>query len=231
MLATTTTGQPSVLVTTAPLASEAHGGTPVIAEVIAVVVPPKRKRARAEGNDESESSFKRAALPKLPRSKTRRAPPPPIEVAPPTAAAPVAKKRTVTQQSYQGPRRFASPFCNCEVHLATNRGGLFNLSHRIIHQQPGTSCAGSRFCLRTQYEVAAADKPQQRVTLYVSAASDLVNLRALFSADDSLDGVKTHAAVEKLSAGAQWNGGVVGPTPGGAPGGAPGGGSAIPDPP
>ena len=44
-----------------------------------------------------------------------------------------------------------------------------------------------RFCLRKQYEISAQNKPQQRVTLYVSNASGLVNLRALFSADDVID--------------------------------------------
>ena len=98
-----------------------------VVEVSAVVVPAdlkaggvKRKRAvRAEAADGETGGFKPAPLPKLPRTKTKRAPHPAFthEEAP-TAA----RKRSVTQQSYQGPRRFRSPFCNCEVHLATNRG-------------------------------------------------------------------------------------------------------------
>ena len=199
---------PQPLASPAPPALEAQAAAPVVAEVVAVVVPPKRKRAKSDSKEAGEPSFKRAQLPKLPRTKTSRAPTAPAADVPP-AGAPPPQRRTVTQQSYQGPRRFASPFCNCEVHLATNRGGLFNLSHRIIHQQPGSSCASSRFCLRTQYEAAAADKPQNRVTLYVSAASNLVNLRALFSAEDDIEGVTTRATVEKLSAGAQ----VQTPTP------------------
>jgi len=192
-----------------------------VVEVSAVVVPAdlkaggvKRKRAvRAEAADGETGGFKPAPLPKLPRTKTKRAPHPAFthEEAP-TAA----RKRSVTQQSYQGPRRFRSPFCNCEVHLATNRGGLFNLSHRIIHQQPETTCDGKHYCLRKQYETSAVNKPQQRVTLYVSAASGLVNLRALFSSDDSLDCTTTSAIVEKLGTGSIWNGHPVGTNPHGA---------------
>ena len=59
-----------------------------------------------------------------------------------------------------------------------------------------------RFCLRKQYEISAQNKPQQRVTLYVSNASGLVNLRALFSADDVIDSVTTSATVERLMPGA-----------------------------
>ena len=63
-----------------------------------------------------------------------------------------------------------------------------------------------RFCLRKQYEISAQNKPQQRVTLYVSNASGLVNLRALFSADDVIDSVTTSATVERLMPGELWNG-------------------------
>lgn len=200
---------------------------PAMVEVAAVVVPldmkgggAKRKRAvRSEAAD-GEAGFKPAPLPKLPRTKTKRAPVAAVAPETPTAA----RKRSVTQQSYQGPRRFRSPFCNCEVHLATNRGGLFNLSHRIIHQQPATTCDTQRYCLRKQYESSAVNKPQQRVTLYVSAASGLVNLRALFSSDDVLDCLTTSATVERLGPGALWNGHPVGATPGG--GHAPPGGHA-----
>lgn len=198
---------------------------PAMVEVDAVVVPldmkglgAKRKRAvhRTEAAD-GEAGFKPAPLPKLPRTKTKRTP---AAAVVPEEAPTAARKRSVTQQSFQGPRRFRSPFCNCEVHLATNRGGLFNLSHRIIHQQPNTTCETVRYCLRTQYESSSVNKPQQRVTLYVSAASGLVNLRALFSSEDALDSLTTTSAnVEKLGPGALWNGHPVGATPGhGAPG-------------
>jgi len=183
--------------------------TPAVVEVAAVVVPhdtkgdaAKRKRPARTETAESEGGFKPALLPKLPRTKTKRMPA--VTAGSEGGREPpgAARKRSVTQQSYLGPRRFLSPFCNCEVHLATNRGGLFNLSHRIIHQQPDTTCDSMRFCLRKQYEISAMKKPQQRVTLYVSNASGLVNLRALFSSEDVLDSVTTSATVERLMPGA-----------------------------